>query len=644
MFMKTFIFFFAAIQIFAQSMPFNKGVNLSGWLQAGSPKEIHFTKYTKQDFENIKSLGADVIRLPINLHSMTLGAPDYELDPLFLKFLDQIIDWTEELEIHLILDNHTFDPAASTDPNIDQILIPVWQNMAEHLKERSRLINYEILNEPHGIGDAVWNEIQLKAINAIREIDSVHTIIVGPAGWNSYNNLKFMPEYEDDNLIYTFHFYDPFIFTHQGASWTDPSMVPLGGVPFPYNSAEMPDVPPELHGTWVASSMNNYQNEGTIAKIREILDIAAQFKEERGVPVFCGEFGVLMDNAENNDRVLWYQVVRSYLESKDISWTSWDYHGGFGIFEKNSAGLFNHDLNVNLLKALGFNVPLQTDFEIKPDSTGFGIYSDYIENGMVSSSNSNGSINFYSENANAGEYAISWTNPAQYNSVGFKFLPIKDLSYLEKNNYYVGFWIKSDNPFVKFDIRFIDTKENAADHPWRMSYTLDNSNNSLDGNWNYVQIPLSTFTECGSWDDAWFEPHDLFDWSSVDLFEIVDEHGLLYSTQLLFDDIKIFDPNAVSIEENVLVKNYELNQNYPNPFNPVTTIEFEIPKRENVELNVYDLLGREISTLVNKTLESGKHKVEFDYSSLGFGLSSGVYIYRLRAGQFFESKKAVLLK
>ena len=94
MMIKIFIFFFAAIQIFAQTSPFNKGVNLSGWLQAGSPQEIHFTKYTKQDFENIKSLGADVIRLPINLHSMTSGAPEYNLDPLFLKFLDSIIDWS----------------------------------------------------------------------------------------------------------------------------------------------------------------------------------------------------------------------------------------------------------------------------------------------------------------------------------------------------------------------------------------------------------------------------------------------------------------------------------------------------------------------------------------------------------------------
>ena len=96
-------------------VPFHRGVNLTNWLQAGSVRQIQFTKYTKQDLINIKSLGCDVIRLPINLHYMTDGEPNYTVDPLFFYFLDQIVDWCEELELHLILDNHTFDVAASTD-------------------------------------------------------------------------------------------------------------------------------------------------------------------------------------------------------------------------------------------------------------------------------------------------------------------------------------------------------------------------------------------------------------------------------------------------------------------------------------------------------------------------------------------------
>src|SRR5674476_938917 len=70
--------------------PFSRGVNLTNWFQVDSPGQIQFTKYTKQNLVNIKSLGCDVIRLPINLHFMTSGSPSYTLDPLFLSFLDSV--------------------------------------------------------------------------------------------------------------------------------------------------------------------------------------------------------------------------------------------------------------------------------------------------------------------------------------------------------------------------------------------------------------------------------------------------------------------------------------------------------------------------------------------------------------------------
>jgi endoglucanase len=635
------IFFIIFIDVNSQQAPFNRGVNLTGWFQVSSAGTIHFTKYTKEDFKNIKSLGADVIRLPINLHSMTKGAPGYELDPLFLHFLDEVIDWAESLEINLILDNHTFDPAVSTDPNIDDVLIPVWQNMAEHLKERSELVYYEILNEPHGISDSKWNEIQKAVIKAIREIDTVHTIVVGPAGWNSYNNLSEMPQYEDDNLIFTFHFYDPFIFTHQGASWTDPSLVPLAGVPFPYDDSEMPDIPDELLNTWVNGAFNNYHNEGKIGKVRELIDIAAKFKEEREVPLFCGEFGVYMNNADNNDRALWYQVVRSYLESKGIAWTMWDYHGGFGLFEKNSNGLFDHDLNVPLLSALGLNIPAQTDFELKPDTTGFRLYSDYIEANIVGESHSSGILNFYDGNAYEGEFCINWQNPAQYENISFKFIPVKDLSYLSENDYRISFWVKSDNPNAKFDIRFVDTKENEEDHPWRMGRTIDQSIIAFDGTWRRLEVPLSDFQELGSWDNAWYDPAGLFDWKAVETFEIVDEYGALSSTRIWFDEIKIFNPNAVSVNETDEVKFFKLYQNYPNPFNPSTTIRFTIPERSEVTIALFDALGTQVSELLREKLNAGTHSLKVDFEDL----SSGVYFYRMSTSSgYLKTRKALILK
>ena len=85
---------------------------------------------------------------------------------------------------------------------------------------------------------------------------------------------------------------------------------------------------------------------------------------------------------------------------------------------------------------------------------------------------------------------------------------------------------------------------------------------------------------------------------------------------------------------------FVLSQNYPNPFNPSTTIKFELPKGSNVNLTVYDILGREVSTVVNERKEAGVYEVEFD----GARLSSGVYFYRLKAGEFTQTKRFLLLK
>ena len=412
--------------------PFKCGVNLTGWFQTSGTKQIQFTKYTKKDFENIKSLGCDVIRLPINLFYMTDGKPDYTIDPLFYDFLDQAIDWAEELNIYLMLDNHTSDDLASKNPDLETILAKVWKQMAGRYKNRSGYLLYEIMNEPNGMTTAVWGKIQQTAIDAIRSMDTQHTIVVGPSGFNTYNELNQLPLYTDTNLLYTFHFYDPFLFTHQGATWVTPSMAPLANVPFPYGAGQMPALPAELIGSWINSAYNNYQNDGNVAKIKQLIDVALAFKNNRKVPVFCGEFGVYMKNSNDAFRVSWYNEVRKYLEEKAIPWTIWDYQGGFGLFQNGTDALFDYNLNIPMVKALGLNAPAQKFFEIKPDSVGFPVYTDYISEKIFESSNAGGgTIDYYSTTEpNNGKYCIYWTGTAQYGYIGFDFIPNKDLSRL----------------------------------------------------------------------------------------------------------------------------------------------------------------------------------------------------------------------
>jgi hypothetical protein len=100
------------------------------------------------------------------------------------------------------------------------------------------------------------------------------------------------------------------------------------------------------------------------------------------------------------------------------------------------------------------------------------------------------------------------------------------------------------------------------------------------------------------------------------------------------------DAAAANDHDVALPKAYALSQNYPNPFNPTTEIAFALPKSGLTTLKVYDLLGREVTTLVNRSLQAGDHRLSFDASSL----ASGIYFYRLESGSFSATKKMILLK
>ncbi|MFH1422421.1 MAG: T9SS type A sorting domain-containing protein, partial [Planctomycetota bacterium] len=95
-----------------------------------------------------------------------------------------------------------------------------------------------------------------------------------------------------------------------------------------------------------------------------------------------------------------------------------------------------------------------------------------------------------------------------------------------------------------------------------------------------------------------------------------------------------------NINNKIQPTEYVLQQNYPNPFNPATNIKYNLPQDSFVELKIFDVLGREITTLVNEKQESGNYSIQFDASNL----PSGIYIYRIVSGKFTQTKKMILLK
>ena len=521
--------------------PFSRGVNFSAWFETGSAQSINFTKYIEQDFIDAKSLGVDVIRLPVRMHSMTGGAPDYTIDPFLFRFLDMAVNWAEKHELYLIIDNHSFDPILHTPTDIDKILIPVWTQVAQRYKNQSSFIIYEILNEPHGISDSRWGEIQGMTIDAIRAIDPERILIVGGTDYNSIGKLSAIPHYQDKNLIYTFHFYDPYLFTHQGAGWGSPSLESLANLPFPYDRSRMPNVPADLRNTWVAGALGSeYQRSASPQTLYAALDKAAAFSIERDVPIFCGEFGVYIPNSQNEDRVKWYRFVTDALNNRGIAWTIWDYYGGFGIFN-TGAGNFNHDLNTDIVRALGFNPPNQTPRRQEPLRAGMTIYDDFPNRQFVTTSYwGNADFSLYDVNAAEGEFTIHWKNARQYDTFSFDFIRNEDFNRLVSGGFFLEFKAKVSNP-VRIDVRFVNP-ENLNSTPWRMRYSIDDQILPADGRWHTIRIPLSQMHEHGAWINArqqWLNPRGEFLWSNVTSLQFVAEHSNMEGISLWFDEIKI---------------------------------------------------------------------------------------------------------
>ena len=110
-------------------------------------------------------------------------------------------------------------------------------------------------------------------------------------------------------------------------------------------------------------------------------------------------------------------------------------------------------------------------------------------------------------------------------------------------------------------------------------------------------------------------------------------------------DIEQNITDVPNVNDPRLVKTFALNQNYPNPFNPETKITFQFPQASQVTLRIFNILGKEIKTLVNEQYQAGKHTVNWDgKDNLGNVVSSGIYFYQLRAGNFTQAKKMILLR
>lgn len=299
-----------------------KGVNLGNALEA--PEEGDWGVHLKSEyFYSIQSAGFTSVRIPIRWSAHAQSAPPYTIDPAFFLRIDWAVEQALSRGLVAIVNLHHYEELVTAPREHKQRFLALWKQIAEHYRDRPPTLYFEILNEPcRKLTDELWNDYLVEALRVIRRTNPRRAVVVGPGNWNNTDRLKNLALPEDDrNLVVTFHYYQPFPFTHQGASWVG-----------------------EHSNKWLGTPWT-----GTDAEKRAVaahLDQAARWGRQNRRPLYMGEFGAY-SKADMPSRVRWTRFVRAAAEQRDIPWTYWEFCAGFGVYDPEAQAW--HD---DLLKAL----------------------------------------------------------------------------------------------------------------------------------------------------------------------------------------------------------------------------------------------------------------------------------------------------
>jgi endoglucanase len=340
------------------------GINLSEWFaqvydQKGYTKEHFETWTTAQDIALIKAMQFDHARLSVNPQPMFRQKQADRIPEDYLGYLDAAVKMILDQGLAVIIDIHPdsdFKEKLATDNEFVEQFADFWRALAKHYSSwNPDLVFFEVLNEPEFRDRYRWEGVQSKLAAAIREGAPANTIIVAGANWSADNELLFIEPLRDPNIIYNFHFYDPHVFTHQGANWSTNFVHYLKDLPYPSNPENVQQaaalVPDAVNRLLVIRYGMDRWNAGRIDE--EISQIAAWGKRWN-VLLTCNEFGVYRKAALPKDRAAWIFDVRTTLEKYGIGWTMWDYSGGFAVVLKQEGHTIPDELTI---QALGRTIP-----------------------------------------------------------------------------------------------------------------------------------------------------------------------------------------------------------------------------------------------------------------------------------------------
>ena len=281
-----------------------RGVNIIGYdpLWTDPAK----ARFKARHFRLIKEGGFDFVR--VVLQSFKHMDAQNRLDPRWLKTLDWVVAEARAAGLGVILDEHDFNLCSEDPVACEPKLIAFWTQIAERYRSQPDTVLFELLNEPHAPLDGpAWNAMLAKLIPLVRRTNPGRTLVIGPTRWNNLEELPGLAlPAADRNILVTFHSYEPFRFTHQGAPWAE-EMATVKGVPFT-----------------VADE----------ARIKADYDKVGAWSKANDRPVLMGEFGAYdKSGIPVADRARYTATVRREAEAHGFPWAYWQFDSDFILYD-----------------------------------------------------------------------------------------------------------------------------------------------------------------------------------------------------------------------------------------------------------------------------------------------------------------------
>lgn len=306
----------------------SRGVNLAGWFTHRDDPTLRDGWPQGADFALMRKLGVRHVRV---LSDPAWLDDHAENPPLLLAAVQEAIDAGLLVVLAMQPSAESKQLMARSDEPV-QRLAASWRQLASLFKDvpSTRLL-LEVLNEPEVESITRAMEIQRQLIESVRSITPERVVVVGGAHFSDVSDLVALTPLNLPRVIYSFHFYEPHNFTHQGASWGWPMWMVLRGLPYPSTPQNLAALVPQLtpmarpHAAWYGEQSWNRE------KLASHIDQAAAWSSRHQVPVWCSEFGVLRDVAPADSRRRWLRDARELFESRGIAWTHFDWWGHFGL-------------------------------------------------------------------------------------------------------------------------------------------------------------------------------------------------------------------------------------------------------------------------------------------------------------------------